>query len=114
RAARVALRQGDAAAPDERRTLPAEGAHRALAEAVARLLPRDVADLPRADGRGGNLERPLAVARAVAAHRRAARLRRPFRRRRRRLPGRRAVARGGRGRPAPERAAGARGRPAPG
>src|SRR5215813_9962609 len=94
RAACLALRQGDASAPDSRCALPPNGAHRALAEAVALLLPRDVADLPRTDGRRGDLDRPLALARAVAAHRRPARLRRSLRRRGGGLPRRRAVARG--------------------
>src|SRR4029079_17485617 len=67
-AARVALLQSDARAADERRALPPEGTDRVVAQAGARLVPRDVVHLPAAGGRRGNLERPLAVARAVAAH----------------------------------------------
>ena len=50
----------------------------------------DLADLSRADGRRGNLRRPLAAAGAVAAYGRAAGLRRPVRRRRARVSRRRA------------------------
>ena len=56
---------------------------RALGAAVARVVPRHIAHLPPAGGRGGNLRRPLAAAGALAAHSRAAGLRCSLRRRRR-------------------------------
>ena len=64
--------------------------HRAVASPLAHLVRRHGVDLPRAGGRRGRGRRPLdAAVLAVAAQLGAARLRRPRRRRRGRLPRRR-------------------------